>query len=423
MTLAEKILARASGREEVSPGETVPAAVDLAASPGNASEVRRLFLGLGGEQVWDADRVAIVLEQLASDGSGASYRVVRAFARQQQLRHFYDIGRGGACHQVVAENGHVLPGMLVVGTSRHTTAYGAYGALAFHVNPKQMAVVWKDGRLDIEVPCTTRIKISGSFQPWISVKDLVLWLAGNLETMKDHGCIEFAGPAVPAMSISSRIVLTGLAPHIGAVSAFTLVDDTLLTQLARLAGTPLASSPMWAPDSDASYARIITVDLNTELNEPQVRCHGKAEGVFPLSKIEANKVDMAVLGSCSNGRTEDFAMAARILAGRRVHSGTRLLVIPASQPVYLEALRHGYLQELTAAGAVILPPGCGAITSMRHGMMCAGETCISTTGCSYDAAGRGKRQIVYEAGPALVAAAAVAGRIVHPEEVVEESAA
>jgi len=423
MTLAEKILARASGRDEVAPGETVLAAVDLAASSSNAGEVRRLFLAEGGEEVWDADRIAIVLQQFAADGNGAAHKALRGFARQQELRHFYDIGRGGACHQVVSENGHVLPGMLVVGTSRHATAYGAYGALALRIGAERMAAVWSSGQLELEVPRTTRIEVSGTFRPWVGAKDLVLFLAGNLDMFDGCRNIEFNGPAVGAMQISSRLVLTGLGRRMGAVSAFTVVDDALLTHLTRVVGTPLASSPMWAPDPDASYEQVVPFDVNAELPEPQVRCHGETVGVFPLSKVAGKRVDMAVLGSCSNGRLEDFATAVRVLSGRRVHPRTRLLAIPASQQVYLEALKHGYLQVLATAGAVILPPGCGASTSIRHGMLSSGEACISTTSCSFDASERNRRQEVYEAGPALVAAAAAAGRIVHPEDVVEEAVA
>lgn len=423
MTLAEKILARASGRDEVSAGETVRAAVDLAASPANAVEVRRRFLALGGEKVWDADRIAIVLEPLAPDVRAEANKALREFAREQELRHFHDIGRGGVCHQVVAESGLALPGMLVVGTCPHVTVHGAYGALALRIDCQRMAGVWKDGRLEVEVPSAIRVEVSGSFRPWLSAKDLVLYLAGNLGDASGCRSIEISGPAVAAMPVPSRMVLTTLGWRIGAVAAFTDVDDALLEHLARLAGTPLALSPMWAPDQDASYEQVIHVDVGADLTEPQVRCYGKKAGVFPLSIVEGKQVEMAVLGSCSTGRTEDFAVAASVLAGRRVHAGTRLVAIPASQQVYLDAMKYGHLQVLAAAGAVILPPGCGEATSMRRGMLGAGEACISTTRCSYDPVGRAARHQVYEASPALVAAAAAAGRIVHPEDVMEESAA
>lgn len=423
MTLAEKILARASGREEVSPGETVAATVDLAASPANAREVCRRFLAAGGETVWDAGRIAIVLEHLARRGSGASRKALREFAREQGLRHFHDVGRGGVCHQVMAEGGHVLPGMLVVGTSQHTTIQGALGALALEIGTEQMATVWKDGRLEMEVPSTIRIEVSGTFRSWISAKDLVLSLAKGLGHVGGCRSIELDGPAVAGMPISSRMVLMGLARSAGAVAAFAPVDDTLLDHLTRAAGTPMAFSPRWAPDADASYEKVIQFDVHAELSEPQVKCHGKTGGVVALSELVGRRVDMAVVGSCSNGRLEDLAVAALVLAGRRVHAGTRLLVIPASQQVYLDALRHGCLQALAAAGAAILPPGCGEATSVRHGMLEAGETCISTTSCSYDARETSARQRVYEASPAVVAAAAAAGRMVHPEDVMEEAVA
>jgi homoaconitase/3-isopropylmalate dehydratase large subunit len=423
MTLAEKILARASGRDEVYPGETVTAAIDMAASSGNANEVRKRFLALGGEEVWDADRIVIVLEQLDPMQRAGEQKALREFAREQELRHFYDVGRGGACHQVVAEHGHALPGMFVAGTSRHAAAYGAYGALALDIDTERMAGVWKHGRLKVEVPSTVRVEVSGIFRPWTSTKDLVLYLASSMGR-SNRGCsIDFSGPAVAAMSISSRMVLTGLARRVGAMSAFTGVDNALLAHMAHMAGTPLAFSPAWAADSDASYEKVMHVNIQKELGEPQVACHGRTEVVFPLAKVAGTRIDMAVLGSCSNGRPEDFAAAADVLTGRRVHSGTRLLAIPASQQVYLDALKNGYLQVLAAAGAVILPPGCGAATGIAHGMLGAGEVCISTTDCTYDPTAGSARRQVYEANPAVVAAAAAAGRIVHPEDVVEDTAA
>ncbi|MEN6605560.1 MAG: aconitase family protein [Bryobacteraceae bacterium] len=423
MTLAEKILARASGRDEVYPGETVTVAVDLAASSGNADEVRKRFLFLGGEEVWDADRIVIVLEQLDPVRRGEEQKALRGFARDQELKDFYDIGRGGVCHQVVAEQGHALPGMFVVGTTRHAAAYGAYGALALDIDIERMAEVWKRGRLKVRVPPTVRIEVSGIFRPWISAKDLALHLASSMGRSNTGCCIGFSGPAIAAMSISSRMVLTSLARRVGAVSAFTDVDNALLTHLARMAGTPQAFSPAWAPDSDASYEKVLHINVQKELSEPQVACHGKAEKVLPLSEVADTKVDMAVLGSCSNGRPEDFAAAADVLTGKRVHTGTRLLAIPASQKVYLDTMKAGYLQALAAAGAVILPPGCGEATSIAHGMLVSGEVCISTTDCSYDSAAGSARRQVYEANPAVVAAAAAAGRIVHPEDVVEDTAA
>ncbi|MCL5742522.1 MAG: aconitase family protein, partial [Acidobacteria bacterium] len=218
-------------------------------------------------------------------------------------------------------------------------------------------------------------------------------------------------------------VLTGVARGIGAAATFAPVDEALLKHVTRLTGTPMAFSPMWTPDPDASYEKVVSIDISTELREPQVRCYGRMEGVFPLSQVVDKRVHLAVIGSCSNGRSEDLAAAADVLTGRRVHAGTRLLVIPASQQIYLDASRHGYLQVLAAAGAVHHPPGCGAMTNTRHGKHAAGEACMSATSCSFYPGKSWTRQEIYEANPALVAAAAAAGRIVHPDDVVEEAVA
>ncbi len=249
MTLAEKILAKASGKESVSPHEIVVAAVDLAMSHENADLVRKSFQEIGVARVWDPERIVIILDHRVpaeSEKTAATHKAIREFVHQQGIRNFYDVGRGGICHQVLAERGLVLPGMVVVGTDSHTTTHGAFGAFATGIGATEMAGVWIEGRLWFKVPPTIRVEVDGRLGPWISAKDVILYIVGQLGADgADYRAIEFDGTAIQRFSIASRMVLANLAMEAGAKAAFTPVDDRLIAYLAgrqSLAITGLAAS-------------------------------------------------------------------------------------------------------------------------------------------------------------------------------------
>jgi 3-isopropylmalate/(R)-2-methylmalate dehydratase large subunit len=402
MTLAEKILARASGRATVAPEQVVVARVDLALSHENADLVRKSFKEIGIARVWDPDKIVIILDHRVpaeSEKTAITHKAIREFVREQGIRHFYDVGRGGICHQVLAENGHVKPGMIVVGTDSHTTTHGAFGAFAAGIGATEMAGVWTEGELWFKVPQTIRIEVDGGFAPWVSAKDLILYVIGQLGADgADYRAVEFDGGTIRGMSVASRMVLANLSMEMGAKVAFTPVDEI-------------------APDTGAWYERVIRIDVNRQVPEPQVACPHAVDNVKPLSALGEVKVEQAVLGSCTNGRLEDIEIAARILAGRRVHQRTRLIVIPASQRIYLEAMRLGYIQTMVEAGAMVNPPGCGPCVGVHQGILAPGEACVSSTNRNFIGRMGSKDSMVYLASPAVVAASAVAGRIAHPEEV------
>jgi 3-isopropylmalate/(R)-2-methylmalate dehydratase large subunit len=402
MTLAEKILARASGRETVTPDQVVVARVDLALSHENADLVRKSFQEIGVARVWDPEKIVIILDHRVpaeSEKTATTHKAIREFVRQQGIRNFYDVGRGGICHQVLAENGHVQPGMVVVGTDSHTTTHGAFGAFAAGIGATEMAGVWTEGELWFKTPATMRIEVDGEFAEWVSAKDLILYIIGQLGADgADYRAVEFDGPAVRRLSIASRMVLANLSMEMGAKVAFTPVAEI-------------------APDAGAHYERVIRIDASREVAEPQIACPHAVDNVKPLSALGHVPVEQAVLGSCTNGRLEDFEIAARILAGRRVHERTRLIVIPASQRIYLEAMRLGYIQTMVQAGAMVNPPGCGPCVGVHQGILAAGEACVSSTNRNFLGRMGSKDSRVYLASPAVVAASAVAGRIAHPAEV------
>jgi len=402
MTLAEKILARASGREAVVPDQVVVARVDLALSHENADLVRKSFQEIGVARVWDPGKIVIILDHRVpaeSEKTATTHQAIREFVRQQGIRHFYDVGRGGICHQVLAENGHVQPGMVVVGTDSHTTTHGAFGAFAAGIGATEMAGVWTEGELWFKTPATMRIEVDGEFAPWISAKDLILYIIGQLGADgADYRAVEFDGPAIRRLSVASRMVLANLSMEMGAKVAFTPVEEI-------------------APDAGARYERVIRIDASREVAEPQIACPHAVDNVKPLSALGNVPVEQAVLGSCTNGRLEDFEIAARILGGRRIHERTRLIVIPASQRIYLEAMRLGYIQTMVEAGAMVNPPGCGPCVGVHQGILAAGEACVSSTNRNFLGRMGSKDSMVYLASPAVVAASAVAGRIAHPAEV------
>jgi 3-isopropylmalate/(R)-2-methylmalate dehydratase large subunit len=424
MTLAEKILARASRRDSVQPEEIVVADVDVALSHENADLVRKSFAEIGVPRVWDPGKIVIILDHRVpaeSERTATTHKAIREFVAAQGIRNFYDVGRGGICHQVLAERGHVLPGMVVAGTDSHTTTHGAFGAFATGIGATEMAGVWTTGKLWFKVPSTLRIEVEGSFHPWVSAKDLILYVIGKVGAAgADYRAVEFDGPAIRGMSIASRMVLTNLSMEMGAKVAFTPVDETVLDYLAERAGRKLKSSPDNLPDPGAAYESVMRIDAEADLREPQIACPHSVDNVRPISELAGLPVNQAVLGSCTNGRLEDFEVAACLLAGRKVHPRTRLIVIPASQEIYLEAMRLGYIAAMVEAGAMVNPPGCGPCVGVHQGILAAGEVCISSTNRNFIGRMGSKDSKLYLASPAVVAASAVAGCITHPEAIVEE---
>ena len=422
MTLAEKILARASSQDQVLPGQTVKASIDLAMSHENADLVREAFQEAGAKRVWDADRIVIILDHRVpaeSEKTAARHRAIRDFVAAQGVRHFYDVGRGGICHQVLAENGHVWPGMVVAGTDPHTTTHGAFGAFATGIGAAEMAAVWTNGKLRLQVPPSIRIEVRGELGRWISAKDLILYIIGRLGASGAEGrAVEFEGPAIRRLSVASRMVLANLSMEMGAMVAFTPVDERLVDYLTGRVGRTITPGSHYSPDPGANYEKVLEIDAGEALTEPQVACPYAVDHVKRVTDVGDVPVDQAVLGTCANGRLEDLEMAVYVLEGRKVHPHTRLLIIPASQHIYLEAIRLGYLETLVRAGAMVNPPGCGPCLGAHQGILANGEICISSTNRNLPGRMGGKDSQVYLASPAVVAASAVAGKIVHPREVV-----
>ena len=412
MTIAEKILGAASGKGKVSPGEIVNARVDLAMSHENGALVIKNFLKIGVEKVWAPERIVILFDHRVpaeSQRTAIGHREVREFVRIQGIKHFYDM-RAGICHQILPEKGHVRPGILLVGTDSHTTTHGAFGAFGTGIGATEMAAVWATGEIWLRVPTTLRIELRGEFQQWVSAKDAILYIIGDLRADgADYKAIEFYGDAVEKMSVASRMVLSNLSMEMGAKVAFVPPDKKTEDYVASRSRLPFA--PVSA-DADASYEKTLTYHMS-EL-EPQIACPHQVDNVKNVSAVEGIPIDQALLGGCTNGRLEDLEVAARILDGKTIPMNVRMLVIPASWEIYLEAMRKGLLEKLIRAGAVVLNSGCGPCLGAHQGLLAPKERCVSTTNRNFQGRMGSAEAGIYLASPAVVAASALTGEITDP---------
>ncbi len=412
-TMAEKILARASGRETVRAGEYVTARIDKVMAHEAFVLCGLNLLKLGIDRVFDPDRILVILDHYfpaPTEQMARGHALARQFVARSGIRNF--LGHAGICHQVLTERGHVLPGELVLGTDSHSTTYGAVGAAGAGIGLTEMTYVLATGELWLRVPATVRFELEGRLGRGIASKDVALHLAGCFGTeVAQYRAIEFAGPVADGMSVASRMTMANMGAELGAKFAFFAADEITCDYLRpRVAG----EVSHFGPDIGCDYEAVHRVDV-TGL-EPQIACPHNPGNVKPVSALRGTRVDQAFLGSCTNARLEDFAVAAEILKGRKVHPRTRLLVTPASQAVYLEATRAGYTQTLLEAGAYITASGCGACPGGHNGVVAAGEICLSSSNRNFRGRMGSSEADVYLGSPASVAAAAVAGEIVDPRD-------
>ena len=422
-TLVQKILARAAGRSAVSVGEVVEPAVDLAMSHENAALVINRFLeiynGTGLEpRIWDASKVAVIFDHRVpaeSSKTAANQKLVREFVAQQGIAKFHDIrgDHGGICHQILAENGYVRPGNIVVGTDSHTNSHGALGAFAFGIGATEMASVWALGSiLNVEVPETIKVVVHGRFPEHVSPKDMILHLIGRLSSQgANFKVIEFHGETIRQMPTSGRLVLCNMSVEAGATCGIVPPDSETVKYLREEAGVrdPI---PLLLPDPDASYSEVLEIDASTLA--PQLACPHAVDHVVAVSEREGIRIDQIVIGSCTNGRYDDLATAAGVLKGKKIASRVRLLIFPASWRIYRQLLKDGLIEELIQAGAVIMNPGCGCCLGVHQGALADGDVALSTTNRNFLGRMGNPKSEVYLCSPEVAAASAIAGFITDP---------
>jgi 3-isopropylmalate/(R)-2-methylmalate dehydratase large subunit len=425
MTVVEKILARASGQPAVKAGDVVEPKVDLAMSHENAALVINQFLeiykGMPLEpKLWDAGKVAVIFDHRVpaeSPKTASNQKKVREFVAAQLIGKFHDIRGdvGGICHQILPENGYVRPGSVVVGTDSHTTSHGALGAFAFGIGATEMASVWALGTvLNVEVPPTLKVVVKGRFKKFVGPKDLILHLIGRLTAQgANFKVLEFHGPAIDHMSTSGRLVLCNMAVEAGATAGIVPADAETERYLREEAGVtdPIE---LVKPDADAVYESVL--EINVAKLAPQVACPHTVDNVKPIDQVAGKKVHQIVIGSCTNGRLDDLAVAARILKGKKVALNTRMLVFPASGRIYRQALGKGYIGAFMQAGAVVMNPGCGPCLGVHEGALGDGETALSTTNRNFKGRMGNPNSEVYLCSPAVAAASAITGVITDPRK-------
>ncbi len=418
MNISEKILARASGKDVVRPGDIVDAKVDMIMVHDLTGPLAvEAFRKIGLKRVWDNQKIIIILDhQVPANSIKAAelHKIMRKFAREQGTI-LYDVGEGGICHQVMAEKGHVAPGALIVGADSHSCTYGAFGAFATGIGSTEAAGVFATGKIWLKVPETIKINVKGKFQKFVTAKDLILFIIGQIGVDgATYKSVEFAGPTLHDMNIADRMTLCNMAVEMGAKNGIVEPDETTRRFLeGRVNETPKDFNA-FRSDPDSSYEKVLEFDV-AHL-EPQVSCPPCVENVKPASKLKEVKIDQAFIGSCTNGRIEDLQSAAEFLKGKRVKEGVRLLVIPASQEVYMQALKEGLIETFTEAGGIVCNSTCGPCLGGHVGLLAAGEACISSSNRNFIGRMGSPEASVYLASPTTVAASALTGSITDPRE-------
>jgi len=416
MTIAEKILAAHAGLDRVEPGQLVEARLDrVLANDITAPIAIREFRQAGAVRVFDPQRIILVPDHFAPNkdiASAEQCKLVREFAREQELTHYFEVGRMGIEHALVPEQGLVLPGEIIVGADSHTCTHGALGAFATGVGSTDVAAAMITGELWFKVPETMKFVFSGQLRSWVSGKDLILYIIGDIGVDGAlYRAMEFGGDAIDRLSMDGRLSMANMAIEAGGKCGIFATDAVTESYLQGRTDQP------WQPvaaDADAAYCAV--KHYCCEDIEPQVAFPHSPDNTRPLSAVGMVPIHQAVIGSCTNGRIEDLRSAAAILKGRTAAPGVRLIIFPATQAIYLQALREGLIEIFIEAEAVVSTPTCGPCLGGHMGILARGETAIATTNRNFVGRMGHPESFVYLANPAITAASAVLGRIGSPDE-------
>ncbi len=407
-TLAEEIFSRKVGRS-VEAGELVVAPVDLVMSHDTTTPLAIEAFQQLRERVWDPSRIAIVFDHImppASIAAATLQRTSRRFVAEQGIHHFY---QEGVCHQVIVEKGLVRPGMLVVGGDSHTCTYGALGAFATGMGSTDVGIAYATGKAWFRVPETIRVEVSGTPPSGTYGKDLTLAIVRELGVEgANYRALEFGGETVRRLSVGDRLTMANMAVEMGAKAGLVEPDQTTLDYLRPRTNGRL---DLIAP-CNPHYEAVLHLDVDSLV--PLVACPPDVGNVRPVSEVEGTPLDEVFIGTCTNGRLEDLAIAARILGGRQVDRYTRTIVVPASREIYLAAVAAGYVQTLLEAGAIVCNPGCGPCIGRHQGTLAAGERALTTMNRNFTGRMGDPTSEIYVASPATAAASALAGCIVDP---------
>jgi 3-isopropylmalate/(R)-2-methylmalate dehydratase large subunit len=425
MTITEKILAAHSGYTELFPGQLIQANCDMTlANDITAPLAIAEFHKLGVDHVWDRSRVALVPDHFTPNRdikSAQQAKYVRDFAHEMGIVNYFEIGEVGIEHALLPELGLVLPGDLVIGADSHTCTYGALGAFSTGVGSTDLACAMATGEAWFRVPESIKLVLRGSLSRWVSGKDLILKIIGDIGVDgARYMAMEFTGDAISGLSMDNRFTIANMVIEAGAKNGIFPVDKHTIEylQVSMKSKRRKDSYTVYESDSDARYREVLEYDLSTL--EPQVAFPHLPENTKGISEIDKIKIDQVVIGSCTNGRLEDLKIAAGILRGKKVRKGVRVLVFPATQKIYLEALRQGLIEIFVESGAAVSTPTCGPCLGGHMGILADGERAVSTTNRNFVGRMGHKGSEVYLASPAVAAASALTGFISSPDEVMTE---
>jgi 3-isopropylmalate/(R)-2-methylmalate dehydratase large subunit len=415
MTMAEKIMAKASENREAKAGEIVMANIDVAMTHDLTGPLSvESFRKIGLKNVWDPDKIVVLFDhQVPADSldAAANHIMLREFVEEQGINNFYDV-REGVCHQVLPEKGHIVPGEVVVGTDSHTCTHGALGAFSTGIGSTDMAMVFATGKLWFKIPETIKFDIQGSLKDYVYAKDVVLHIIGEIGADgATYKACEFAGETTREMSVSERMVLCNMAIEMGGKTGLVEPDEKTVNYLKN---RTTKEYEILKTDPDAESLETLEIDVNDL--EPQIACPHNVDNVKPISEVEGTSIDQVFLGSCTNGRLEDLRTAAEIVKGHQVSDKVRMLVIPASREVYLQSMDEGLLRIFAESGALVCNPCCGPCLGGHIGLVGPGEVSLSTSNRNFQGRQGSPEAEVYLSSAAVAASSALKGSITDPRE-------
>jgi 3-isopropylmalate/(R)-2-methylmalate dehydratase large subunit len=417
MTITEKILAVHAARDEVAPGEFILADIDLALGNDITAPIAiEQFESAGARSVFDPNKICFVADHFVPNKdieSAEQAKRLRDFAGKHKLAHFYDVGRMGIEHALLPEQGLVVPGDLVIGADSHTCTYGALGAFSTGVGSTDLAAAMVTGKVWLKVPESMKLVYNGPLKKWVGGKDIILYTIGRIGVDGAlYRAMEYTGDTISSLSMADRLTICNMAIEAGAKSGVIAPDK----ETRHYVGERARSEPrFYESDDDAIYAGVQEFDASAI--DPQVAVPHLPENAVAVGEVGSVPIDQVVIGSCTNGRMEDMRVAASILKGNEVARNVRLIVIPATQQIYLDCINEGLAGVFVEAGGVFSTPTCGPCLGGHMGVLASGEVAVSTTNRNFRGRMGHPDSKVYLAGPAVAAASAVAGRIVSPDEV------
>jgi 3-isopropylmalate/(R)-2-methylmalate dehydratase large subunit len=431
-TIAEKILLAHTDKKDIKPGEFIEARIDLAlgndiTAPLAIEEFRKS----GFKKVFDKKRIVLVPDHFApaKDLKSANQcKILADFAREQKIKNYFEIGCMGIEHALLPEQKLVLPGDLVIGADSHTCTYGAMGCYSTGVGSTDLARAFMDGRCWFKVPPTFKFIYKGKLNKWVGGKDLILFTIGNIGVDGAlYKVMEFTGPAIRNLGMDNRFTISNMAIEAGARAGIIEPDEVTFEYIRATGYKPQAAGrtawsmklEAWSrlrSDRGAYYEK--TYEWDVSKLKPQVACPHLPSNVKPVDELKKVKIDQVVIGSCTNGRISDLRIAAKILRAKKIKPGLKLIVIPATQEIYLEAVKEGLAEIFVKAGGVFSTPTCGPCLGGHVGILTEGEVCLATTNRNFIGRMGHPESFVYLSNPAVAAASAVAGMITHPEEIV-----